>query len=191
MSFVVPLRGGDLPPQPWSPTFVLQKAHAFDRFEAETTPKGETLDPFKTKQRARYLETVARQVDAVLQGQGSQTSYRDWHERFTRCCASMPGNTLVESYRTRWRLVTGWSTNPALETGITLHHLLGFPFLPGSSIKGLIRAVAEKDVSRQNPERRRGTTFRPRSEQAMDLDAPGCRALPRSLGDLLFGSSGR
>ena len=44
---------------------------------------------------------------------------------------------------TESRLIAGLGYNSALQTGITLHHLYGFPFLPGSSVKGLARAAAE------------------------------------------------
>lgn len=39
-----------------------------------------------------------------------------------------------------WRLVVGLGLPSPLETGITLHHLYGFPYLPGSAIKGVTRA---------------------------------------------------
>ena len=39
-----------------------------------------------------------------------------------------------------WRLIVGLGLPSPLETGITLHHLYGFPYLPGSAIKGVTRA---------------------------------------------------
>lgn len=49
---------------------------------------------------------------------------------------------LIESFRAQvmWRLVVGLGLPSPLETGITLHHLYGFPYLPGSAIKGVTRA---------------------------------------------------
>jgi CRISPR-associated protein Cmr6 len=38
-----------------------------------------------------------------------------------------------------WRLITGIGSASIYETGMTLHHLYGFPYLPASSIKGLVR----------------------------------------------------
>ncbi len=38
-----------------------------------------------------------------------------------------------------WRLIVGLGLPSSLETGITLHHLYGFPYLPGSAIKGVTR----------------------------------------------------
>jgi CRISPR-associated protein Cmr6 len=39
-----------------------------------------------------------------------------------------------------WRLITGIGGASVYETGMTLHHLYGFPYLPASSIKGLVRS---------------------------------------------------
>ncbi|HXH11953.1 MAG TPA: type III-B CRISPR module RAMP protein Cmr6 [Alphaproteobacteria bacterium] len=45
--------------------------------------------------------------------------------------------------RTQWRLAIGLATGGVLETGgLVLHRLYGFPYLPGSSLKGLALAWA-------------------------------------------------
>ena len=41
-----------------------------------------------------------------------------------------------------WRLVIGLGRDSALETGLTLHRVYGFPFVPGSSLKGMALAWA-------------------------------------------------
>src|SRR5260370_35297958 len=41
-----------------------------------------------------------------------------------------------------WRMVVGLGGESVLETAITLHHLYGIPFIPGSALKGLTRAYA-------------------------------------------------
>ncbi len=38
-----------------------------------------------------------------------------------------------------WRLISGLGNTNFYETGMTLHHTLGIPYLPGSSIKGIVR----------------------------------------------------
>ena len=38
-----------------------------------------------------------------------------------------------------WRLLTGLATPSLLDNGITLHRVYGFPMLPGSAVKGLLR----------------------------------------------------
>src|SRR6266516_7290737 len=48
-----------------------------------------------------------------------------------------------------WRMVVGLGGETVLETDLTLHHLYGIPYIPGSALKGLTRAYAvteEKEV---------------------------------------------
>ncbi|MCC7429833.1 type III-B CRISPR module RAMP protein Cmr6 [bacterium] len=53
---------------------------------------------------------------------------------------------VFEEVKNDYRLACGlggssvWS-----ETGMTLHHVYGFPFIPGSSVKGLVRMLCEKN----------------------------------------------
>ncbi len=44
------------------------------------------------------------------------------------------------------RLIIGLGGTSVIETGMTLHPLYGFPYLPGSGLKGLARAYAETAV---------------------------------------------
>src|SRR3989338_6306534 len=54
-------------------------------------------------------------------------------------------NCHVESFNaiTDSRLIIGLGGTSVIETGMTLHHLYGFPYLPGSGLKGLARVYAE------------------------------------------------
>jgi len=45
---------------------------------------------------------------------------------------------------TEGRLIAGLGYDSPLEVGLTLHPLYGFPYLPGSSVKGVARAYAEE-----------------------------------------------
>ena len=38
-----------------------------------------------------------------------------------------------------WRLIVGLGSESVYETSITLHHIYGFPYIPGQSVKGVIR----------------------------------------------------
>jgi CRISPR-associated protein Cmr6 len=106
-----------------------------------------TIDVKET--RIRFLENVAKAVDQVMSG--SAAPYVAWHSRYEAALrgigvAGFQGSgatgTLVEA-STVWRLVVGLGTNPALETGLQLHPLLGFPLIPGSAVRGLVHHVAE------------------------------------------------
>lgn len=45
--------------------------------------------------------------------------------------------------RPEWRFVSGLGMVNPLEANLVLHHIGGFPYIPGSSIKGALRAYAE------------------------------------------------
>ncbi|MHA2616643.1 MAG: type III-B CRISPR module RAMP protein Cmr6 [bacterium JZ-2024 1] len=44
--------------------------------------------------------------------------------------------------RTLWRLIVGLGAPSTRETGITLHHIFGIPYIPASAIKGATRSLA-------------------------------------------------
>jgi CRISPR type III-B/RAMP module RAMP protein Cmr6 len=46
------------------------------------------------------------------------------------------------TYEACWRFVTGIGSEHPLENGFTFHRLLGVPFFPGSTVKGLTRVAA-------------------------------------------------
>src|SRR5947207_1862673 len=47
---------------------------------------------------------------------------------------------------TAWRMAVGLGGETVLETDLTLHHLYGIPFIPGSALKGLTRAYVTGEV---------------------------------------------
>lgn len=48
--------------------------------------------------------------------------------------------------RTDWRMVVGLGGETVLETDLTLHHVYGIPYIPGSALKGLTRAYVTGEV---------------------------------------------
>ncbi|MDD2360671.1 MAG: type III-B CRISPR module RAMP protein Cmr6 [Syntrophaceticus schinkii] len=80
----------------------------------------------------------------------------------------------VRAYRTVSRFVTGLGREHPVENGFTWHHTLGTPYLPGSSVKGVLRDwVAHwADVSDNN--------------LVASLFGPEGNAMEKSAGDLIF-----
>lgn len=111
-----------------SPTLEFEKFHAYDDF-----------DQFKTTHRDDWFHTVISKVDSA------RTRYASWHTEFSQAAEDV-GAELLLTAKTDWRLVIGWASNPALETGLTLHRLYGFPYIPGSSVRGLVHRVAEQEL---------------------------------------------
>lgn len=153
---------------PASPTLLFHKWHAYDPGEG-----------FKTKDsRVIFLDRVAHLANRALEG------YADWHARYFAALHGLgAGRELgVVTARTVWRLVAGFATNPALETGITLHLLHGFPYLPGSAVRGLVRRVAESSLVESREEWLHLPELPPEEEIARFLDA--AEAVWRLLGSL-------
>ena len=51
-----------------------------------------------------------------------------------------------EYFTPDWRVVVGLGTDSVYETGITLHHIYGFPYIPASAIKGITRSyIIQRD----------------------------------------------
>jgi len=114
-----------------SPDLVFRKWHGYDRFQP----------PFEKKDASReLLHAVRARVQAV-----GRNRYVAWHESFDAAARAV-GAEMILKAPTAWRLLSGWATNPALESGIVLHPLLGFPCIPGSGVKGLVHSVAEREL---------------------------------------------
>ncbi|GAB4375330.1 MAG: hypothetical protein Kow0042_20680 [Calditrichia bacterium] len=54
------------------------------------------------------------------------------------------------SMHTSWRLITGIGASSSLEVGMILHHIYGVPYIPSSSLKGLLRYYLTKVKSAQD-----------------------------------------
>ena len=51
-----------------------------------------------------------------------------------------PGHFLCATARLNWRLVVGIGSEHVQETNMTLDHVYGIPYLPGSALKGVLRS---------------------------------------------------
>lgn len=141
------LPGTKLPEGSLPPTLLFHRWPAYDRFEREMEQVGKKRvqkDPF-TQQEVKFafLSEVSTSTQNVCFEQ-----FQVWHTRFARACAKVGAETPLVA-TTLWRLVVGWGTNPAFVTGLTLDHFLGFPFIPGSAVKGLLHRMAEQELLEQ------------------------------------------
>lgn len=84
----------------------------------------------KVRDRLKQNQNTARLLEAYS---------RRRHKMAARIGAKILQGRLV------WRLVSGLGAAHPLETGFVWHRTLGVPFLPGSSIKGMMRAWADPD----------------------------------------------
>jgi len=82
-----------------------------------------------------YFKSVAKLIDSSISRQ----------EAFSQGIRDHGWHTAVFTMKTHSRLILGLGGASALETGLILHPLYGFPYLPASSIKGIARAYARMD----------------------------------------------
>ncbi len=100
----------------------------FDRWQENATIKdGDKLSWIKkTAEKPRGCEKLLKQAKA----------------RLVRMVESAGGQVL--HYRLESDFVTGLGRQHPVENGFAWHHTLGVPYLPGSSVKGVVRAWAEQ-----------------------------------------------
>jgi CRISPR-associated protein Cmr6 len=91
----------------------------------------------------KYQE-AARLVDAANRW-ASDAAYRAMYQAVRERWQRIMANNGAESFTAtpEWRLVVGLGRDSAFETGLTLHRVYGFPYVPGSALKGMTKAWAE------------------------------------------------
>jgi CRISPR-associated protein Cmr6 len=73
---------------------------------------------------------------------GEQSVLSEQHKRLQNRVAAQGGHLLY--FKTDGRFVTGMGREHPVENGFAWHHTLGVPYLPGSSLKGVLRAWARE-----------------------------------------------
>lgn len=92
----------------------------------------------KSEGKSSWLKEIAasNHVDARL----VESVYRRWLNMIAA------REALYFSAITDWRMVVGLGGESVLETDLTLHHLYGIPYIPGSALKGLTRGYVTGEV---------------------------------------------
>jgi CRISPR-associated protein Cmr6 len=90
-------------------------------------------DDFKKKDKTPFCREFANGI-----GDYPSVLLKDYRERRHKLLRSLNGKVLRA--RTSWRFVSGLGASHALETGFVWHRTLGVPYLPGASVKGMVRA---------------------------------------------------
>lgn len=99
----------------------------------------------ETKNKGSWLQELVKggHIDTVL----TQSAYTRWHSMMSAIGATFFDATLD------WRMVIGLGGETVLETDLTLHHLYGIPFIPGSALKGLTRAYVTGEIDEHKSKR--------------------------------------
>ncbi len=53
-------------------------------------------------------------------------------------------------FRSAWRMIVGLGNESIYETSMTLHHVYGIPYIPGSAVKGVVRSYIISELFGKN-----------------------------------------
>lgn len=109
----------------------------FDKFcDQWTTP------PWSMKGGEQGANPKLNWIESLTgQDHGVPEQVKEYTNRLVRLSLQQGGRSLV--FHAKSRFVTGLGRSHPVENGFAWHHTLGTPYLPGSSIKGMVRAWAE------------------------------------------------
>ncbi len=108
----------------------------YDKF-CDRWGEGWTMKADASNPKLDWMNTLADE-----KGVGERESLRAAGRRLGRLAGAAGGRVAV--FRTRSRFVTGLGRSHPVENGFAWHHTLGVPYLPGSSVKGLVHAWAKE-----------------------------------------------
>lgn len=122
-------------------------------WKPEKPPKGPAV-------KQQFLDQIVKQLNSNEKTDELLTQY---HARRDLLLTALKGKSYP--FTTSWRFVSGLGMGHVLETGFVWHRILGVPYLPGSSVKGMIRAWAEQWGSEQD-KKNAVRLFGPKGEDA-------------------------
>lgn len=118
-------------------------------FERYFSAYPQEFDGVDETSRGEWLKTCLRQQH----GNAFQSRLTSKAVRTLDMARSFGGEARI--FHCEGRFVTGTGNAHPLENGFSWHHSLGMPYLPGSAIKGLVRAVIETALDDSEEERKR------------------------------------
>jgi CRISPR-associated protein Cmr6 len=93
-------------------------------------------------------DTASGKIDWIKQLSekevGSKPLVEEHVNRLGSMIVSQKG--MIRVFECDWHFVTGLGKSHPVENGFAWHHILGIPYLPGSTVKGIVRAWAKEWV---------------------------------------------
>jgi CRISPR-associated protein Cmr6 len=104
----------------------------FDKYLAEQKSDVKKMEPF--------VEHI-RQTGKIKEPLAYEAFFNRWQAELEKAGAELRQAQVVS------RLAAGLGGETVIETGMTLHHTYGVPYIPGSSLKGSARAYAAQSLA--------------------------------------------
>ncbi len=118
------------------------KLYKFARFDEQDKNKAK----FFSKNRNEYY--CIKHNDYGLGQKINEIAVK--HKESAKILFNTEGCLESENFKPDWRVVVGLGTDSVYETGITLHHIYGFPYIPASAIKGITNHYAQDMLKDEN-----------------------------------------
>jgi len=99
------------------------------------------VSAYKSEDKAPILRSLVECANRSWER--NDAPWRRWGRNFEQLATE--GNGVGFTVKPSWRWIIGLGNQTVLETGITLHHTYGVPYLPGSALKGLTQALVERE----------------------------------------------
>lgn len=121
----------------------------FSKFIPEGLGKGEDKE-----NKDKYLQLVIKEFENLkIKGQTFFNSVKKRNERFLEDLRNCGFNVKPLTALCPWRLIIGLGAAHPQETSMTLHHIYGIPYIPGSAVKGITRHWAVLKFAEEKPKR--------------------------------------
>jgi len=94
-----------------------------------------------------FFKTNIKKVTYQIKAKFSESMIKDISKRYYSSMQKLNLKFSVDLVlKSDWRLIVGLGNESVYETSMTLHHIYGIPYIPGSAIKGVVRSyiIAEK-----------------------------------------------
>ncbi len=126
------------------------KLNRFARFEnVKGDEKFYFFNPKKREERDRQTNEKRTLLNEFeIHENYGHTNFQQITARAAVHAAALLGNDnlIHRTFTPNWRLIVGLGGESVYETSITLHHIYGFPYIPASSIKGVLRSFIIAEV---------------------------------------------
>jgi len=93
----------------------------------------------ENENKGKYLEFVVREFNEFISETNIQNSLIKRHESTIKILLEQGYKKETFLSTLQWRMVIGLGASHPQETSMTLHHIYGIPYIPGSAIKGATR----------------------------------------------------
>lgn len=112
------------------------------------------VDKEEKQKQWKRLEKQSREIFDCGGKRSTQAALDQQHARYDHILEARrqrwgPGTGRSIKAKVAWRLLIGLSAPSVLNNGITLHPLFGFPYLPASGLKGLVRHFRLTEIAEQ------------------------------------------